>query len=92
MAKKTMKKPAGQAGGRCAIALLLCMAGATAFPGKAQKMVTVPAGTQLLVRMVDTVDWRVVWWWLLREAPSMAGWHSRKRRGAWEASRNCNWS
>lgn len=56
MAMKRLKKSAGLAGGRCAIFLLLCMAGAAIFPGRAQKMVTVPAGTQLLVRMVDTVD------------------------------------
>ena len=48
---------AKQARGRAVTALLLCSGIAVAVPGWAQqRMVTVPAGTSLLVRMVDSVD------------------------------------
>jgi hypothetical protein len=45
-----------QIGGRIAATLLLCfgMAGVTAV--RAQQMVTVPAGTSILIRMIDSVD------------------------------------
>jgi len=43
--------------GKSVAALLLCSGLAIALPGWAQpRMVTVPAGTSLLVRMVDSVD------------------------------------
>lgn len=42
---------------RAAVALLFCSCMSVAIPGWAQeRMVNVPAGTSLLVRMVDTVD------------------------------------
>jgi hypothetical protein len=46
-----------QVRGTAATALLLCLGMAVAIPARAQQpMVTVPAGTTLLVRMVDAVD------------------------------------
>jgi hypothetical protein len=48
---------AKQARGRAVTAFLLCSGIAVAVPGWAQqRMVTVPAGTSVLVRMVDSVD------------------------------------
>jgi hypothetical protein len=38
------------------VVLLACVGIASAPPAQGQRMVTVPAGTQLLVRMIDTVD------------------------------------
>jgi hypothetical protein len=51
-----MSKFEGRAIGREAITFLLCLVCAAALPGRAQRMITVPAGTQILVRMVDSVD------------------------------------
>jgi hypothetical protein len=52
-----MRRLAKQSAGSIAAVALLCGGMAIAIPAPAQQhMVTVPAGTQLLVRMVDSVD------------------------------------
>jgi len=53
-----MRIPAIQGRGRFGAVLVLCAGMAMAVPTWAQRknMITVPAGTQLLVRMVDAVD------------------------------------
>ncbi len=52
-----MKSLVKQVSGKAAAALLLCSGMAVAIPGWAQQsLVTVPAGSTLLIRMVDSVD------------------------------------
>jgi hypothetical protein len=53
-----MRNSAEQRQGRLVAILLVCAGMAMAIPASAQRknMVTVPAGTQILVRIVDTVD------------------------------------